>query len=95
MSGDPHRALRRALTMMMPGTEIMSSSSVAWSSNTYTGDRHRFVFRVPVGERERIEAIGDWEFVLPGHLVADIVTHAVRLEGDAAVDLEALTIEDR
>ena len=82
---DPHRALARALTRLQPGWTLLSSEATPWASVTFSGTRHVLHYR---GTAPDI-VLGEQEFALPGHLVADI-TAAVA--GDMIV-IEALTIE--
>ena len=71
--------------------------SEAWASATFTGARHRLEYHAaPTMEADAFAAaIGQREFTLPGHLVADIAV-AARTACDAGVALtiEALTVED-
>lgn len=83
---DPHRALIRALTARYPGLLVLTGESEPWASVTYTGARHMLV----CAAGPDLTGLGEQEFALPGHIVADI--HAERA-GDR-VTIEALTIED-
>ncbi len=74
-----------------------------WASVTFCGARHRLqaVLEGPgaVGAAaDFLDCIGEMEFALPGHIVADIALIAeARRDGGgyAWLELEALTIEDR
>jgi hypothetical protein len=73
--------------------------SYPWRSLLFDGARHRMKLRLS-GERteEALEAleeeIGDDDFAIAGHLVADLrVAEVVRTGGDVLVTLDALTIE--
>jgi hypothetical protein len=83
---DPHRALIRALVARYPGLLVLTGTSQPWASVTYTGARHTLTCVAG----PNLTGIGEAEFALPGHIVADIT--AVR-SGDR-VTIEALTIED-
>ncbi len=80
-------------------TEIQS---VDWQSLTFTGETHLIRLRVPGPNADSIVGritigLGDAEFSIPGHLVADIaVTGAPTRASDGSVTLaiEALTIAD-
>ena len=82
---DPHRGLIRALLARYPRLAVLTSCSEAWSSATYTGARH--VLTCDLGTD--LAGIGDAEFTLPGHFVADISASAC----DSRMIVEALTIE--
>jgi hypothetical protein len=82
---DPHRALLRSLTARYPCLLILASRTEPWASMTFVGARH--ILTCAAGPD--LTGIGDEEFALPGHIVADI---GVELEADRVV-IEALTIE--
>lgn len=82
---DPHRALIRALTVRYPGLLVLASRSEPWASVTFTGARH--VLTCAAGPD--LTGIGEEEFPLPGHIVADVI---VGREGER-ITIEALTIE--
>lgn len=82
---DPHATLLRALCRRHPELRLVDSATEPWASVTFTGARHVFTF-------EPTDAPGDLadaEFVLPGHIVADVAV-AARPTG---LVIEALTIE--
>ena len=76
--------------------------STDWQSLTFSGERHRIDLRVPgpgaaAVARALADGLGDAEFSVPGHVVADIaVDGALVEEPDGAITLaiEALTVED-
>lgn len=76
--------------------------SVDWQSLTFTGETHSMRLRV-LGPnalqlvRRLTLGLGDWEFSIPGHLVADIAVAGVpaaALDGSVTLAIEALTIAD-
>jgi hypothetical protein len=75
--------------------------SVDWQSLTFTGERHEIGLRLrgphAADALARLrDGLGDAEWALPGHVVADILIVGTRAAGDGAidVDLEALTLSD-
>lgn len=96
-------ALFRALARRAgPGhaLTLRTAHSRPWASATFTGARHSFALLLsgPAAAEQatRLGAeVGEVEFTLPGHLVADIaiVRRSDGAEG-AALEIEALTIED-
>ena len=88
---DPHRALQRALAATFGGT-VDGLVEERWFSATFEGCLHRM--RIVLPDRpDLIAVIGEIEFVLPGHFVAEIAV-TDRLDGDdgLAFTIEALTI---
>ena len=107
MSGDPGRALARLLRDVTAtiGTfrgsvSVEAVESIDWASVTFTGARHRLraVLEGPgaVGTAaDFLEAMPELDLPIPGHIVADIaLVGEERREGYAALELEALTVED-
>jgi hypothetical protein len=80
-----------------PLPDLHTAHSEAWASATFAGARHRFAFAPtdPARADSLAQAIGSAEYIMPGHLVADIVvaSRAVSREG-IALTIEALTVED-
>lgn len=75
---------------------ICASESNRWSSATFTGAQHRFVVTAAddAAFDRWLRALGEREFTLRGHLVADVaLASIVRAEGRAVVVIEALTVE--
>lgn len=76
--------------------------SVDWQSLTFTGETHLMRLRVPGPHADTIVGrltlgLGDVEFAIPGHLVADIAVAGVparSLDGSVTLAIEALTIAD-
>jgi hypothetical protein len=89
-------ALLRALKSETEPCRLIEMESVPWASATFAGGRHVATLELE-GERncERACAlcakIANFDFALPGHLVADI---CARCDGPA-LTLEALILEDR
>jgi hypothetical protein len=81
---DPHQALIRALLARHPELTIHEACTERWASVTFTGMRH--VLRCAPLDMHGLE---EAELVLPGHVVADIMTQA----GEGVLIVEALTIE--
>jgi hypothetical protein len=105
MTADAAEALARALRGHFPDfsgmLEIEEIASRRWASITFTGARHRFGLRLSgPGARTAADAfldgLGEREFALNGHIVADIALKGdVAEEGEDVVrlTLEALTVE--
>lgn len=80
-------------------TEIRSTD---WRSLTFNGERHRIDLRIPgPGARALADQLthhlGEAEFTLPGHIVADIAVEGAMVEhpdGAISLTIEALTVED-
>ena len=102
MIADVHGALCSAIVgLFHPAlAEIRSSSQRRWSSVTFSGTRHRCGLSV---SGERANELADWataavireDFVLEGHVVADIAVMDRRsLSPDRVeIEFEALTVE--
>lgn len=76
--------------------------STDWQSLTFIGERHRLRFRI-VGDDPHAVArrlgggLGEAEFAIPGHVVADILVvgePAPGPDGSLALTIEALTLEE-
>ena len=100
---DATTALLRAVRAAFPvgaGFVLEEVRSRAWASVTFTGARHRLVFRLEgdgaEAAAERFAAgLGAAEFALHGHILADIsLTAEDRRPGSVRIELEALTVED-
>ncbi len=92
----PHAALANALATITNG-KILRSRETSWASASFTGIRHRFVIDLDGDARaDVVTGIGEREFDLPGHIVADILL-VEREQQDRACRLttDALTVEDR
>jgi hypothetical protein len=76
--------------------------STDWRSLTFSGERHCIDLRIPGPGAARVADtltadLGDAEFAVPGHIVADIAIDGAMVEhSDGAVSLriEALTVEE-
>ena len=97
-------ALLRAL-IVRAGVErnrvlITDARSMDWQSLTFSGERHHLEIRITGAASEKAAArmssdLPDWEFSIPGVLVADIeAVGPIRNAADGAADvtIEALTI---
>ena len=78
---------------------LININSVDWQSLTFTGERHVLTLRIsgPDGNAiaERLVAdLGEAEFAISDHIVADIAATSVTSEesGSVLVAIEALTI---
>ncbi|WP_197277055.1 hypothetical protein [Sphingomonas profundi] len=95
---DAQTLLLRALCPPgMPAPTLRLAHSEAWASATFAGARHRFEFDTvaPARADAFAAALGDREFALPGHLVADIaVTGRTANAAGVALTIEALTVEN-
>lgn len=95
----PAEGLRRALLKRCGGIEFVATRMERWASVTFTGGRHELICRIAgadcLASASRFCAgIGEAEFELPGHIVADIaVTSLLADDRDAWITLEALTVE--
>jgi len=95
--------LLAALLRLAGGEEAAScrsARSVPWMSNIYSGARHCFTLWLtgpdaPSRAAALTRDVGDIEFALPGHIVADILVDG-RCDGAEGSELivEALTIEE-
>ncbi|WP_373488211.1 hypothetical protein [Blastomonas sp.] len=101
---DPATALIRALIALAgPGVELQEHRGTSWASATFAGMRHvlrlHFAGADAVAQGDQLaRRLGDQEFTIAGHIVADIAvrdTHR-RCDGEPALTLtiEALTVED-
>ena len=102
---DPHNALIAALTNRLSPAEVQvhESHETGWASATFTGARHSFSLAVSgAGAKDTVakleREIGEVEFDLTGHLVADILITARRTDWHVSppvirIEVEALTVE--
>ncbi len=101
-ANDSTTALLRAIVGRFPDQRLTVEDvrSRSWASATFTGARHELRFRV---EGEGAQAAADAfladrgaaEFVLRGHILADIALVWQQRSADTAtVSLEALTVEE-
>lgn len=98
---DAHQLLLRAIRTAAGGdAEVGAASSVAWSSATFQGARHRIMIDLAGPEAEAratrlSRRLSGAEFALPGHLVADVaITARYRNAAAAGFTVEALTVEE-
>ena len=94
-SPDAHRLLLRALLAAFPDASLLASSATPWASATFVGARHSIALRFdyPAAAEAAAALLGDMEFQLHRHLVADIVGTVTDAVG--RLDVAALTVEDR
>jgi hypothetical protein len=104
MSRGPDAAtlLARALLAGAEGAgcpvTIVEADWSRWASVTFTGARHMLRLAAPPSPAliAWVAALPETEFVLRGHLVADLSVAAVRHAGaEIAIELEVLTVEER
>lgn len=97
-SGCPHRRIRTLLARELPpGLCLGPSTFRPWASASFVGARHLFPCGLAAGDAEAtgtaLQArLGAIEWVLPGHIVADIAVEAGA--GPAELRIEILTVED-
>jgi hypothetical protein len=95
------RALRQSFIALGAPVIFGGMTSRPWASITFAGERHRLTLYVPgPGAQAAVDAFRDGlaerEFVLRGHVLADIEATKVARDADGQVclSLEALTVED-
>ena len=75
--------------------------STDWQSLTFIGEQHRIQLRIPQPDAAEIAArlvngLEDWEFSIPGHVVADVAVDGepqTNNDGSISLAIEALTLE--
>lgn len=100
---DPHAGLLRHLEKRLQRegltAELQASHSERWASATFTGARHRFQFCAVDGNAgldRMARNLGETEFALPDHIVADIaLINQARGPDGFSFEVEALTVEAR
>jgi hypothetical protein len=91
-------ALRRAFVSLLAAegvtAVIENSASHPWASVTFAGTRHELTLRLSgLSGCDLLTGIGEREFVLPGHILIDLVATGIERDGeDALVTIEALTV---
>ena len=102
---NPHKALIAALAKHLSpvALQVDDSHETGWASATFTGARHSFSLAISgAGAAEALakleREIGEAEFDLAGHLVADILITARRTDWHVSppvirIEIEALTVE--
>lgn len=100
MSAEAARSVERALIANARGAgltlSIDSTMTTPWASVTFSGARHELVACCDTGPAlERwIDALGDTEFDIRGHLVADARAGRIdRRDGTTRITIEILTLE--
>jgi len=100
---DAHDALLRGLKARFGkfhDLEVRESRSQRWHSATFSGSRHSFALTLSGPAADTVAAcfaasLDAMEFVLPGHLVADIaIADRVDSPSCSTFTVEALTVED-
>ena len=92
------RALPRAAQDAGIALRIDAADWTRWASATFTGARHELCISAAASPAldAWLSALGEHEFRLPGHLVADLtVTQARRVGERTTARIEALTVESR
>lgn len=77
---------------------LVSADWTRWASATFVGARHRIALRASPSPLldAWLAGLGEAEFALRGHIVADLVVASVAREGAwVEVMLEALSVEAR
>jgi hypothetical protein len=99
---DPVKAIARRIGRRcapLAATEVRDGRSTQWRSLLFDGARHRIELGLSGDRAEEAldvleEVIGDADFFIAGHLVAELrVASVSRSGGDLLVTLDALTIE--
>jgi len=104
---DPHERLLRALLGFAgPTARIERASAVPWASATFQGSRHDIQMSFEGGSARDdasafFDQIGDAEFAIAGHIVADLAIDERQMRCDpqtgqssVTATLSALVIED-
>jgi hypothetical protein len=101
---DAATGLIKALMELSDGSaQLIQHRGSSWASATFTGMRHimelMFEGNEAIGKGDHIaEIIAEHEFMIAGHIVADIAIAEMfrRQEGDPVLTMkiEALTVED-
>ena len=96
MTRDPHLRLTRLLSEHAgPDATLVETSAEPWASVTFDGMRHRLLFAVRAGESCGLAHLTVGDFVLPGHLLADLaLTECGRQDGLRLVECAALTVQE-
>lgn len=95
------RALRVNFVNFGAPVTFESVASRPWASITFSGERHRLALCVPGPGAQAavdvfLDGLGDREFGLRGHILADIEATGVQRDADGQIrlTLEALTVDD-
>lgn len=91
------RALISSAEEMGCPITIDQATAERWSSATFTGAQHMLALTAPPSPAfdDWLAALPEYEFRLPGHLVADIhVTQRFGMGSTSHARIEALTVED-
>lgn len=75
---------------------LVGSFKRPWHSATFSGVRHRLTFEAAVADEAEltsaVQAIPEFQFDLPGTIVADAHASVRRDDGDILLDVELLTV---
>ena len=95
------RALRGCFSCFAGAIELETQARRRWASITFSGERHRVCLRLcganaPAAADGFLDGLGEREFDLRGHILADIALVADERDTDRVrLTLEALTVEAR
>ena len=93
---DAGTRLARALEASGPGVIVTRRTATRWASVTFTGARHDLHCTAPASPalEQWLADLPEAEFVIPGHLVADLTITAMTATAERIeVWIEALTVE--
>ncbi|WP_375394573.1 hypothetical protein [uncultured Sphingomonas sp.] len=91
------RALRAQAMAASVVIAVRSIATRPWASATFIGAGHRIAVEAEPGESfdRWIATIPESEWIIRGHLVADLIVDRIILNGgNASVSISILTIED-
>ena len=95
------RALRTCFVELGAPVAFESLVSRPWASITFSGERHRLTLCLPgpgaaAAADTFLDGLGERDFALRGHILADIEATGVQRDADGQVrlTLEALTVEE-
>ena len=93
--------LARLRIMAGPNGMITEATMRPWCSATFVGAQHRLVLTLSgpdahVTADMLVDTLGEADFALHGHIVADAIVDAIHMAGDewVALTLAILTIEE-
>ncbi|ODP36698.1 hypothetical protein [Sphingomonas turrisvirgatae] len=92
------RALIRAAACSDLALTVEATDWTRWASATFTGARHDLVVSAPSSAATSawLDRLGEHEFRLPGHLVAELaIVRSHRADDRTTATIEVLTVESR